>query len=367
MPEGNLYELLQVEPSAGLPEIRAAYRRLVLQYHPDRNPEADAQEMTQRLNRAYEVLSDPAQKAAYDWRLSGEPGRPPGWEDQERVDPSSGPRSGVRFFGGLPRSAWLAGTGAVAIAAVVVVVVVLAGGGGSNNASQTVQVIAPVVTPGLTPTIGPAGTGPTEGPTPVPPTPPPNPAFLFESGEGFVRNGDFERAIEEFTGAIDLIPTYGYGYQIRGDAYFQLAQFEAAILDYDKAIELDPNDKAAHSGRGSARYQLGQFEQAIDDFDQAIILDPRSASTLNRRGLAYRALEEFDLAKRDIDAACSLDSQFCSPLLSVAPTATPVPTPTPAPTATQRPPPTQPRGRRENFVFPVSVVSVKSSVSIRIE
>ena len=126
MPEGNLYELLQVEPSAGLPEIRAAYRRLVLQYHPDRNPEADAQEMTQRLNRAYEVLSDPAQKAAYDWRLSGEPGRPPGWEDQERVDPSSGPRSGVRFFGGLPRSAWLAGTGAVAIAAVVVVVVVLA-------------------------------------------------------------------------------------------------------------------------------------------------------------------------------------------------------------------------------------------------
>jgi len=40
MPEENLYELFEVGPSAGPAEIRAAYRRLILQYHPDRNPDA---------------------------------------------------------------------------------------------------------------------------------------------------------------------------------------------------------------------------------------------------------------------------------------------------------------------------------------
>ena len=56
MPEENLYDLLQVEATADSRATRAAYRRLMLLHHLDRNPEPDAQEMTQRLNHAYEVL-----------------------------------------------------------------------------------------------------------------------------------------------------------------------------------------------------------------------------------------------------------------------------------------------------------------------
>ena len=58
MTEENLYDLLQVESTADSRAIRAAYRRLMLLHHPDRNPGPDAQEMTQRLNHAYEVLRD---------------------------------------------------------------------------------------------------------------------------------------------------------------------------------------------------------------------------------------------------------------------------------------------------------------------
>ncbi|RTZ97111.1 MAG: hypothetical protein DSY41_00435 [Candidatus Poseidoniales archaeon] len=78
MPEENLYELLQVEPTADSRSIRAAYRRLMLLHHPDRNAGVDAQEMAQRLNRAYDILRNPARRAAYDWELTGEPGEPPG-------------------------------------------------------------------------------------------------------------------------------------------------------------------------------------------------------------------------------------------------------------------------------------------------
>ena len=62
----NPYEVLGVPPSATAEEIRAAYRRLTLAYHPDRNPAPQASDWMAQINRAYAVLSDPAQRAAYD-------------------------------------------------------------------------------------------------------------------------------------------------------------------------------------------------------------------------------------------------------------------------------------------------------------
>lgn len=364
MPEDNLYTLLQVEPDAGLPEIRAAYRRLIFQHHPDRNAGVNAQEMTQQLIQAYELLSDPDRRAAYDWQISGVPGPPPGDAEQPESRPPIFVESRSQIFGGLSRTAGLAATGAVLVAAVIVIGVMIATGGGDpNNVNQTVQVVAPVATPNLTPPVSPGSGESSGGSTGITPAATPNPTFLFESGEAFIRNGDFHRAIDEFTRAIELIPSYGFGYQIRGDSYFQLAQFDMAIQDYDKAIELDPNNKSAYNGRGLARYQLGQYQLAIEDYDKAIALDDRFASAFNRRGLAYRQLERFDLAKLDIDSACSLASQFCSPLLSVVPTATPPPTETPEPV-----PPTEigPPGT-EFYILVSSSLSIRSTEALRRE
>jgi hypothetical protein len=50
------YRVLQVPFGAQMPEVRRAYRQLVLQYHPDRNREANAQEMFLRVQAAYEFL-----------------------------------------------------------------------------------------------------------------------------------------------------------------------------------------------------------------------------------------------------------------------------------------------------------------------
>lgn len=62
----NPYEVLSVPPSATAEEIRAAYRRLTLAYHPDRNSSPGASDWMAQINRAYAVLSDPAKRAAYD-------------------------------------------------------------------------------------------------------------------------------------------------------------------------------------------------------------------------------------------------------------------------------------------------------------
>ncbi len=62
----NLYQILQVDPAAEQEVVQAAFKRLALKYHPDTNPSQDAHRRMQELNEAYAVISDPAQRAAYD-------------------------------------------------------------------------------------------------------------------------------------------------------------------------------------------------------------------------------------------------------------------------------------------------------------
>ncbi len=63
----DFYEILCVERTASDAEIKSAYRKLAMQYHPDRNPNnPEAEEKFKRCSEAYQVLSDPDKRAAYD-------------------------------------------------------------------------------------------------------------------------------------------------------------------------------------------------------------------------------------------------------------------------------------------------------------
>lgn len=67
------YDTLQVERGASGEGVRAAYRRLAQKFHPDKHPgRSAAAAVMAELNQAYEVLSDPAQRSAYDEWLASE-------------------------------------------------------------------------------------------------------------------------------------------------------------------------------------------------------------------------------------------------------------------------------------------------------
>ena len=65
----NLYEILQISPKADKRDIVAAYRAISKKYHPDKNKAPEATKQMQAINRAYEILNVPKNRAAYDQYL----------------------------------------------------------------------------------------------------------------------------------------------------------------------------------------------------------------------------------------------------------------------------------------------------------
>lgn len=67
MAKRDYYEILGLERNASEADIKKAYRRLAMKYHPDRNPDdAEAEEKFKEVQEAYETLSDSKKRAAYD-------------------------------------------------------------------------------------------------------------------------------------------------------------------------------------------------------------------------------------------------------------------------------------------------------------
>jgi molecular chaperone DnaJ len=66
MSKRDYYEVLGVPKAAGKDEIKSAYRKLALQYHPDRNKSAGAEEKFKEISEAYAVLSDDEKRKRYD-------------------------------------------------------------------------------------------------------------------------------------------------------------------------------------------------------------------------------------------------------------------------------------------------------------
>jgi molecular chaperone DnaJ len=61
----NPYNILGVSPNATTDDIKKAFRTLAMRHHPDRNPSTSAALRFHAIQQAYEVLSDPAKRAAY--------------------------------------------------------------------------------------------------------------------------------------------------------------------------------------------------------------------------------------------------------------------------------------------------------------
>jgi tetratricopeptide (TPR) repeat protein len=74
-----------------------------------------------------------------------------------------------------------------------------------------------------------------------------------------------------------------FAFNNRGVAYKAKGDYERAIADFSKAIEIDPNYVTAYTNRALTYKDKGEYQLAIADFSKAIELDPKNACTFTER------------------------------------------------------------------------------------
>jgi len=126
-----------------------------------------------------------------------------------------------------------------------------------------------------------------------------NSSQKLNSAEAYLNRGienynkrDYDRAITEFTQAIQLNTNYAEAYNNRGKAHSAKFNYDLAIADFTQAIRLVPNNAEVYSNRGEAYSDKEDYVRAISDIDQAIKLDPNNAEAYSRRAFAYWAKGE---------------------------------------------------------------------------
>lgn len=92
----------------------------------------------------------------------------------------------------------------------------------------------------------------------------------------------------------------------RGSVYLKMGNTENAITDFSQAIELDADHPKAYHLRGLAREMTGENEEALKDFDKAIEIDPEYGAAYYSRATLLTKMGQEDAAAEDMQMVAHL-------------------------------------------------------------
>ncbi len=141
----------------------------------------------------------------------------------------------------------------------------------------------------------------------------PKSAWAYNNrGNAYLEKGEFDRAIADYSAAMQLEPTFAWSYCNRGLALAKKGEFRDALPDLNEAIRLDPKLADAYRNRGWAYVELNENDKAIADLVSAIRLGSTDAFTYVTRGRAYHNQEAHDQAITDFNEAIRIDPREAS-------------------------------------------------------
>jgi len=111
---------------------------------------------------------------------------------------------------------------------------------------------------------------------------------LVNRGVAYKLNGQLDRAVADYTAALELSPEAGDIYTSRANAFLEMAQLDAAIADANKALAYSPDYAPAYYVRGRIFEALGQGDFARADFLRAYELAPDNTD-IEEKAWAYGA------------------------------------------------------------------------------
>jgi tetratricopeptide (TPR) repeat protein len=122
-------------------------------------------------------------------------------------------------------------------------------------------------------------------------------------GFTWAKKKDFDRAIADFTRAIELDPKYTRAFNKRGCAWLEKKQYARAAADFTQAVAIDAKFARAYHNRGNAMARQKDYEKAIADYTQAIRLDAYDALAFVDRSSSHHARGDDRRALADLTEA----------------------------------------------------------------
>ena len=139
---------------------------------------------------------------------------------------------------------------------------------------------------------------------------PKNGLLYFQKGVFNSAQHAYDKAVEDYTRAIECGLQHVVVHSNLGTALAQLGRYAEALASYDKAIALDPKYAAAHIGRGVSLNNLGRHEEALASYDKGLDLDPGYAIAHYNRGNALNALGRHEDALASYDRSIGLNPEY---------------------------------------------------------
>lgn len=122
--------------------------------------------------------------------------------------------------------------------------------------------------------------------------------------------GNYQKAIEELSQAIELKPDYANALFNRGELYFELGDYSNAVADYSSAIALNSQDAQYFNSRGHSFFMLEQYERALADYRKATEVDRSNAGFQTDLADAYQYMGMWQQAAQAYQAAVASDNLF---------------------------------------------------------
>lgn len=143
-----------------------------------------------------------------------------------------------------------------------------------------------------------------------------NPVYYYYRGASFERNGNMEKALEDYQKSIELKPEFILPISRTARIHAKQKDFEKAIEFYKKAIELGDQDATTYYNYGACLRNLGNSGEAKNIFEQLIVLDENYSDAYYQLGIIYIGLGEGEKAKEFLQKFIDMDPE--NPNASIA-------------------------------------------------
>ena len=89
-------------------------------------------------------------------------------------------------------------------------------------------------------------------------------------GTAYVRKGQYDEALADFSRALEINPKVPQTYYNRGVAYQLQGRYDEAVADFNSALKINPRHAASHFNRGVALEKAGRIREAVEAYKQSI-------------------------------------------------------------------------------------------------